>query len=258
MRVWYATVPVRHGAMPRRPSPRQVHECNGSPRAKKIPAQRRWRTASGRRLTNFGRTLVSPRPSIPSPVLGLIFLRFAEVRFLTQLAVLEKQAAGGRRGSRVDDPTAYQAEGILYLTPPARFDHILRLPEGSDVGKAVNKAMRDIEGEESATRRRPAKDIPNFQQHAPEESAQEGVGDSRDRRGATRSGGSMSISSVSSLARRVLGAVSSIRRSALFACSSRCWSRFTVGFSTRPAAPAACSSRAPVSWRSTSTVPRLS
>ena len=79
------------------------------------------------------------------PVLGLIFLRFAEVRFLTQLAVLEKQAAGGRRGSRVDDPTAYQAEGILYLTPPARFDHILRLPEGSDVGKAVNKAMRDIE-----------------------------------------------------------------------------------------------------------------
>ena len=79
------------------------------------------------------------------PVLGLIFLRFAEVRFLTQLAVLEKQAAGGRRGSRVDDPTAYQAEGILYLTPPARFDYILRLPEGSDVGKAVNKAMRDIE-----------------------------------------------------------------------------------------------------------------
>ena len=79
------------------------------------------------------------------PVLGLIFLRFAEVRFFAQLAVLEKQAAGGRRGSRVDDPTAYQAEGILYLTPPARFDHILRLPEGSDVGKAVNEAMRDIE-----------------------------------------------------------------------------------------------------------------
>ena len=79
------------------------------------------------------------------PVLGLIFLRFAEVRFLVRRAVLEKQAAGGRRGSRVDDPTAYQAEGILYLTPPARFDHIVRLPEGSDAGKAVNEAMRDIE-----------------------------------------------------------------------------------------------------------------
>lgn len=79
------------------------------------------------------------------PVLGLIFLRFAEVRFLAQRAVLEKQAGGGRRGSRVDDPGAYQAQGILYLTPLARFDHLLRLPEGADVGKAVNDAMRDIE-----------------------------------------------------------------------------------------------------------------
>jgi hypothetical protein len=38
------------------------------------------------------------------PVLGLIFLRFAEVRFLARRAVLEKHAGGGRRGSRVDDP----------------------------------------------------------------------------------------------------------------------------------------------------------
>ena len=79
------------------------------------------------------------------PVLGLIFLRFAEVRFLARRAVLEESAGGGRRGSRVDDPAAYQAEGVLYLTPGARFDHLLRLPEGKDVGKAVNDAMRDIE-----------------------------------------------------------------------------------------------------------------
>jgi type I restriction enzyme M protein len=79
------------------------------------------------------------------PVLGLIFLRFAEVRFLGERDSLEKQASRGRRGSRVDDPTAYQAQGILYLTPNARFDHLLRLPEGTDVGKAVNEAMRDIE-----------------------------------------------------------------------------------------------------------------
>jgi type I restriction enzyme M protein len=79
------------------------------------------------------------------PVLGLIFLRFAEVRFLAHRGVLEKHAARGRRGSRVDDATAYQAEGIIYLTPVARFDHLLRLPEGADVGKAVNEAMRDIE-----------------------------------------------------------------------------------------------------------------
>ena len=41
------------------------------------------------------------------PVLELIFLRFAEVLFGVQRAAMEKQAVGGRRGSRVEDPTAY-------------------------------------------------------------------------------------------------------------------------------------------------------
>jgi len=79
------------------------------------------------------------------PVLGLIFLRFAEVRFAAQRAKLEKSSASSRRGSRLDDPAAYHAEGVLYLTPNARFDHLLALPEGADVGKTVNEAMRDIE-----------------------------------------------------------------------------------------------------------------
>ena len=79
------------------------------------------------------------------PVLGLIFLRFAEIRFVARRAVLEKKAVGGRRGSRLDEPDAYQAEGVLYLTPNARFDHLLRLAEGKDVGKALNEAMREIE-----------------------------------------------------------------------------------------------------------------
>ena len=37
-----------------------------------------------------------------APVLGLIFLRFAEVRFAAQRAKLEKASASARRGSRVD------------------------------------------------------------------------------------------------------------------------------------------------------------
>jgi type I restriction enzyme M protein len=80
-----------------------------------------------------------------APVLGLIFLRFAEVRFTIQRTKLEKTSTSSRRGSRMDDPDAYHAEGILYLTPNARFDHLLALPESADVGKAVNEAMRDIE-----------------------------------------------------------------------------------------------------------------
>jgi type I restriction enzyme M protein len=79
------------------------------------------------------------------PVLGLIFLRFAEVRFAAQRAKLDKSVSSSRRGSRLDDPAAYHADGVLYLTPGARFDHLLALPEAADVGKAINDAMRDIE-----------------------------------------------------------------------------------------------------------------
>jgi type I restriction enzyme M protein len=85
------------------------------------------------------------------PILGLIFLRFAEARFVVRRTALDKSAAKGgnehspRRGSRVDDPTAYLAEGVLYLTPNARYDRLLSLPEGADVGKAVNDAMADVE-----------------------------------------------------------------------------------------------------------------
>jgi type I restriction enzyme M protein len=80
-----------------------------------------------------------------APVLGLIFLRFAEVRFTAQRAKLEKAGASSRRGSRLDEPGAYHAEGILYLPAEARFDYLLNRPEAENIGAKVNAAMRDIE-----------------------------------------------------------------------------------------------------------------
>jgi type I restriction enzyme M protein len=90
-----------------------------------------------------------------APVLGLIFLRFAEVRFLALRAKLELpstpgRGAGGeggasRRGNRAEDPAAYHAEGILFLPAEARFDTLLHLPEAANVGAKVNDAMRAIE-----------------------------------------------------------------------------------------------------------------
>jgi type I restriction enzyme M protein len=79
------------------------------------------------------------------PILGLIFLRFAEVRFAIQRTKLEGASASSRRGSRVDEPAAYHAEGILYLAPEARFDYLLTLPEVADIGAKLNAAMREIE-----------------------------------------------------------------------------------------------------------------
>src|SRR5438045_2728331 len=63
------------------------------------------------------------------PVLGLIFLRFAEVRFTARRVLLQKAETSGRRASRVDDATAYHAEGVLYLSEKARFATLLNLPE---------------------------------------------------------------------------------------------------------------------------------
>ena len=80
------------------------------------------------------------------PVLGLIFLRFAEARFAKRRSELDKASATARRGgSRLDEPAAYHAEGVIYLTPNARFEHLLSLPEGGNIGQAINEAMADIE-----------------------------------------------------------------------------------------------------------------
>jgi type I restriction enzyme M protein len=79
------------------------------------------------------------------PILGLIFLRFAEVRFAGQRKKLEKAGASSRRGSRLDEPAAYHAERVIYLSPEARFDYLLTLPESTNIGAKVNAAMREIE-----------------------------------------------------------------------------------------------------------------
>ena len=82
-------------------------------------------------------------------MLGLIFLRFAEARFSARRVALGSQAKGSRRGSRLEDASSYHAEGVLYLEPAARFEHLLNLPEGGAVGEAVNAAMRAIERDNS-------------------------------------------------------------------------------------------------------------
>jgi type I restriction-modification system DNA methylase subunit len=58
---------------------------------------------------------------------------------------VEEGRALARRGSRVDEPAAYHAEGILYLPAEARFNYLLNRPEAENIGAKVNAAMRDIE-----------------------------------------------------------------------------------------------------------------
>lgn len=76
-----------------------------------------------------------------TPVLGLIFLRFADARFKAARGRIEAKATARRRIG----PSDYHAERVIYLTDAARFDYLLNLPEGSDLGQALNEAMRLVE-----------------------------------------------------------------------------------------------------------------
>ena len=76
-----------------------------------------------------------------TPVLGLIFLRYADHRF-TQA---EKELEGKGSGRRAIGKEDYQAKGVMYLPPKARFSYLLGLPEGENIGKAINEAMKAVE-----------------------------------------------------------------------------------------------------------------
>src|SRR6202162_3604561 len=82
------------------------------------------------------------------PVLGLIFLRYADHKFATAKAKIASQGSGRRTIGKAD----YQAKGVLYLPEIARFSNLLQLPEGSDIGKSINEAMRAIEADDEDLR----------------------------------------------------------------------------------------------------------
>ncbi|MCE3014647.1 MAG: N-6 DNA methylase [Pirellula sp.] len=78
-----------------------------------------------------------------TPILGLIFLRYADHRF-TQA---EKELEGKGSGRRAIGKEDYQAKGVMYLPPKARFSYLLGLPEGENIGKAINEAMKAVEAD---------------------------------------------------------------------------------------------------------------
>src|SRR5437588_13047638 len=71
------------------------------------------------------------------PVLGLIFLEFADSRFTEAEADLAGRSSGRRTIGKAD----YQSRGVLYLRNQARFANLLKLPEGENSRKAINEAM---------------------------------------------------------------------------------------------------------------------
>ncbi|MBI3273514.1 MAG: N-6 DNA methylase [Candidatus Colwellbacteria bacterium] len=89
------------------------------------------------------------------PVLGLIFLKFAGVKHSkTEKEVAEERKTktkshGGASVSRERPVSSadYHARGVLFVPEKARFSYLIELPEGTDMGRAVNDAMKEIEAE---------------------------------------------------------------------------------------------------------------
>ena len=79
------------------------------------------------------------------PVLGLIFLRYADHKFTQAEQQLASETTSSRR--RRVDKTEYQARGVFYLPEQARFGHLLNLSEDANIGQAITDAMKAIEAE---------------------------------------------------------------------------------------------------------------
>src|SRR4029077_13845622 len=68
------------------------------------------------------------------PVLGLIFLRYADHKFRHAEVQLAAAGSGRRRAvGRAD----YQALGVMYLPEKARYEKLLNRPEGENIGRAI-------------------------------------------------------------------------------------------------------------------------
>lgn len=85
---------------------------------------------------------------ISEPILGLIFLKFVDVRFKKAQKEIEKEK-NTTQSTRLRPliPDDYKARGVLYVPEKATFSHLLNLPENENLGKAVNEAMQAIEEE---------------------------------------------------------------------------------------------------------------
>lgn len=83
------------------------------------------------------------------PILGLIFLKYAEYRFTLAKSKLEEQTSSRRRGGG-DIKSKIQAEGAMYVPNEALYSNLLALPEGSNIGVNVNNAMKALEAENEA------------------------------------------------------------------------------------------------------------
>jgi type I restriction enzyme M protein len=83
------------------------------------------------------------------PLLGLVFLRFAQNLYEAKKIEIEKGLPTGPRGKRALTKEDFLGAGALMLPQLAQYDYLASLPEGKDIAEAINNAMRLIEADYS-------------------------------------------------------------------------------------------------------------
>jgi type I restriction enzyme M protein len=76
-----------------------------------------------------------------NPVLGLVFLAYAESRF----DAVKSEVEAGHSPRNPVTPADYKAKSVLYVPDESRLSYLAELAEAEDLGKAVDKAMKAIE-----------------------------------------------------------------------------------------------------------------
>ncbi|MCD6069302.1 MAG: methylase [Bacteroidetes bacterium] len=80
-----------------------------------------------------------------APILGLIFLRFASIRYKKAKTEIEKEFKNqkGRNQKSIDEIALLKCG--FYLPPEAEYDYLLNLPEKENIVKKIKQAMEAIE-----------------------------------------------------------------------------------------------------------------
>ncbi|MDU4847536.1 N-6 DNA methylase [Clostridium sp.] len=81
------------------------------------------------------------------PVLGIIFLRYAYNRFLMVKEEIEENLPSRNGKKRPVTKEDFESKSAIFLPEIARYDYLAALEEDKDIGRAINDAMKAIEGE---------------------------------------------------------------------------------------------------------------
>lgn len=96
------------------------------------------------------------------PVLGIIFLRHATNRYNEALKDIEAEQAAGRMPKRPLTAADFKKRRALMLPIEARYNELLELPKGTDLGTALVEAMNAIERDFEPLQNQLPKDYTKF------------------------------------------------------------------------------------------------